>query len=1303
MRRLIPHFIQEQYKQGNEQGQFLAATMFVDLSGFTRMTETLMQRGEEGAEIMSNILNDIFNPLVNNIYKHGGFITTFAGDAFTAMFPDEHNIHPLNLFQCARKCQAQMNRRGLQQTKFGDFTISAKVGLSHGAVEWGIVGSEEYNSYYFRGAGVDGCAEAEHHAETGDIVFDAKMRGLIVNEAIAFDDLGNGFFRLTTIPSDDDIPKPKSMRRGRLSRKIVDHFLPDTVIDFAHMGEFRNAVSVFVSFDGLKTKKELDIFVNELIINSIRYGGFFNRVDFGDKGGVILCIFGAPTAYEDNIERALDFVLYMKKSVEEQPELANLKMRIGVTYGMVYAGIIGGDKRCEYTVIGDVVNLSARFMMKADFGQVWVSDVVYRYALEFYDFEFGGKHAFKGKSDEIPTYLLKTKKQHLQQTYSGKFVGRSNEMSEIGDAFAPLHNQQTGGLVYVYGEAGVGKSRLVYEVKRAHPEMNWLYLPCDGIQRQSFNPFRRVFTLYFQQDGESSRAENKARFESIYQKLIDTASNEHVKKELERLKTIMAGFLNIYYEASLYEQMDAKLRYENTLYAFKEVFKALSLTRPLVLEIEDIQWIDPDSQNAIEVLGRNIDDFSIILLATSRYYDDKSKPRLNVELPVLEIDLNTLTPEGLVEMAEEILQGSLSMNLMQNLQYKTDGNPFFIEQTVAYYQESRIIEYDPDQESWVMVKDEDAIPATINDLIISRIDRLSEKLKEAVQTAAVLGQEFEVRLLHELLRETGNNWPTDELQDQLEAGEGNRVWSILAEIKGIFAHTLMHDVVYRMQLRSRLRHLHKLVGEILEKYFLDQKNVYGDLAFHYERAEITEKAIEYLKKAADQDKNEYHNERAIDLYERLLKQIGIQLDSTDPELNDVEITDKNRKWFELCQSAVIRLSSVSRDIGQIQKAIETAQFATKLAERIQDDQRRAWAHGLSGTLAFYQGKYSEAMQLYQKQLLMSKMITDDNETSYALDNIAILKTVEGDFQAAIQYLEEEIEICQKIDSRVGFARAYSNLGVVYDLKGELDQAMEFYQKQFQISEADNNRADIAIALGNIGILHYLQGQYDQAIDFYQKKLDISYELGIKREIGIAIGNMGVAYEELGNYKEAMACYERKLFISEELGEKNEIAMVCVNIGNVYRAQKQFDKANLYYDRAIQIGEKNAYNFDLIEFYCEKATALFQEEKYSLANEINEKAHDLASKVKRFDFNFRIKLLNAKLAATAGKIESAMTALTEMLQHAALDEEKAALFFEMWKIKKEPFHFETAKRLYNELLQKTPKIEYRNNLEILKKS
>ena len=1255
MRNLIPHFIQEQYKNQKYEGHFDALTMFVDVSGFTPMTQALMKHGHEGAEILAEILNTVFDRMVNAVYGRGGFISVFAGDAFTAVFPLQRDLIPDEIFAlhvliCGENIQAIFRRHGIQKTRFGDFTLRVKVGISCGDVHWGIIGKED-KAYFFRGEAIDACAASEHHADKGDIIFDERVSQLIQPETIESEVIAEGWYHLLKIRSFvlQQITFPKLPRRPRLSKSIVSRFLPDAVINFKELGEFRPIVPIFISFDGISTIQELDDWTFIVLKNIKTFSGYFNHLDFGDKGGVVICGFGAPVVYEDMIDRALDFLLSLQNDLQGFKNLANLRFRAGVTYGIAYAGIAGGKKRCEYTFYGEVVNLSARFMMKADWGEFFLSKAVFDKTTKF-NFDYKGDLSYKGIAEPVPTYkLLRRKSRIMQQVFTGKMIGRREELGQLQDFAVPLFEHKFAGLAYIFGEAGMGKSRLAYALQEELAKrytINWFNCPADQILRKPFNPFTTFLMRYFEQWAEHTEAENKTRFEEKYTALIEQCRgikdpahlpgkvDEHVK-ELIRTKSIIGAQIGLFWPESLWEQLDAKGKYENTLYAIKNFFLAQSLLKPMIIELEDGHWIDSDSLALLEVLTRNVADYPIFLITTLRYNDDGSKMTFGLKgVKTLEIDLNYLSAEDVRLYAEAEFKGPISDELHALLVERTKGNPFYVQQMALYFVENSIVALQEGR--WQLIAETLELPDTINAVLIARIDRLAQQVKELVKVAAVIGREFDVLLLSAVLKR--------DVVYQVKVIEENQIWDELQELQYIFKHALIRDTAYQMQLRARLRELHQLTAEAMESVYAEKlAERYADLAFHYETAEIKDKAIDYLEKAGDQAKDRYQNQQALDFYERLLANLkgleGLSDLAIDTLLKKGEILDLIGEWKE-CQ--------------------HISEEAFRFAEQRDDKRRMGQAKLLSGVI-------------FQRT---------------------------GDYGNAMMYFNQALELFEDINDREGIGHVLKDMGIVYDYQGNFDMAMKYYGKALKIAEERRDLIGILKNSGNIGIIHYeIKGDYEAAMMWWQKSLQISEELGEKLERSRDLINVGECLRAQGDHDAAMSYYEQALKLTEELGDKLHIGLALGNIGHVYKVKDDYNMAMVFYNRAIAILRELGNKYFLCECLIGKANTLFSLQRSEEAQVLNAEGLRIAEEISRKECMLQGNVLSAKVDFALGS-KDAPRHLEDMLQQTQDNTEIAAYHYELWKMTHAKDHRQAALNLYQTLYATTPNIDYKTRMEEL---
>ncbi|MBN1483539.1 MAG: tetratricopeptide repeat protein [Chloroflexia bacterium] len=1114
---LVPSFILEKYAQGESGGHIQATTMFVDISGFTPLTEALMRHGDEGAEILSSILNQIFDPAVEAIHHHGGFISTFAGDAFTTILPQARPA-----LACAEAIRAIFERHGNPRTRFGDFGLRVKIGLACGEVEWGIVGQVE-KAYFFRGPAIDACAQAEQRAGQGEIVVDADLAKRAELAPGKLSELDKGYFLWAGTIGPVSLPPPEP--HPPPSREVLTRFLPDSVLDFERTGEFRNVAPVFISFSAVADLAELDTFVSILIEQGQRFGGYLNKIDFGDKGSVALCLFGAPTAFEDNVKRASDFCLAVRRELAIREDFSALQWRAGISYGTVYAGIVGGRQRCEYTAIGDRVNLAARLMARAGWGKVWTDERVYHHGHQQYRLALIGRVSLKGKAEPSLVYRLEGKKGLAEQAFAGPFVGREEELARAGRSFEALSEGRFGGILYVYGEAGVGKSRLVHELGQRYPQFNWLTLPCDRILRKSLNPFAHLFSHFFDQSSEQDPAQNRARFEAAYQELIESLDHSEVpagpglRTELVRLRSVMAGFLGLYEQDSLYEQLDPKLRHQNTLYALEAALKALSLSRPLVLQLEDIQWIDADSVQALQILCQNVADLPLLLVAAGRYLEDGSKPRLPLPGPAVELDLNTLGPDSIQALAEALLPGPASRRLLQNLGERTQGNPFFIEQTLRYFQETGIVAWVEGAETgaqvWDIVGTEVALPPTINDLLIARVDRLSTQLKEVVQTAAVLGKEFEVRLLTEVLRRMASSLPLEEMDLYLHEGTERHLWTVLSELRYIFSHALLQDAVYRMQLKARLRRLHHLAAQAIEKLFPEDKRAYADLAFHYDRAEDREKAVEYLQRAGDFAREHYAADMAVRHYQRALELLAPPRGSTPTDGTPAHAETLVRQ-VAVHEGLVRALSWQAR----FTEATESCQTMLAVAKESGDYvlQSRAWQ--TYAETQHLQGNHHQALSSAQRAGELAQAAGAKLELLKALHVQCFSCYSLGKPEAALPLGEQALALGQELKNKKDLVGVLWSIAGAHWLLGNYRQATHYNEQALALSRELGNRTGESTCLNNLGANAYKCGDYAQALELFQQALTISREIGFRQGELMFLNNLGGTQVELGRYRAA---------------------------------------------------------------------------------------------------------------------------------------------------------------------------------------
>ena len=1252
MSNLIPSFISQQFKLGNLRGRFNAYSMFIDISGFTNLTEELMKDKTSGSEVLANIILDIFKPLVKKVYDNGGMITNFAGDAFTAVFNEELEYYRvLDTAFFINTYLREQNKKGKFSTKDVNIEIYVKIGISYGEIIWGILGNDATQMYYFRGKGIDGCSNSEQQSKIDEIIFDDNFLSVLDlkdKKNIEFLELATTknndlrYYKFVTFVNRDYETKTGKKRISKnipILKKDISPFIDNSIIELGSNAEFKNVVSVFVSFKEPKNDLDLKQISNLILEESKKYGGYA-RLNFDDKGFNFLILFGAPKSYENNLDRGLNFILSLRNG-----QVRNF--RAGITYGTVYTGVIGGIERGEFSAIGNIINLSARFMMKAKIGEILVDETIVVKKKENFIFNNLGNFKYKGRSKKISTFSLVRKNESTINFLNDKvLIGRKKELAQLEKFTEPifidksLDKQKTSfaGFIYVYGEAGIGKSRLVLEFKKSLKvkKIAWLSMPCEEILRKSFNPIIYFLKNYFNFSEDYSSSKNKKKFNSIFKVLLSAVKeNEEIYSELNRAKSIIGGYIGVGWKNSMYSELDAKNRYQNFLFAVKNLIKAISIINPVIIEIDDVHWIDDDSAKFFKILSRNIDNFPILIICPSRYDDNGNEFKLNIDNGVIvnKINLDFLDKNEIVTYGKNVLETELcfSSKFLDLIVEKTNGNPFFVEQFLLDLKDKDLIkkEYELDKKDGSKIaklsvnrKTIQSVPSTIQAIIISRIDRLSSDIKEIVQTASVIGRKVLIEILVDVL--TGNSNIDKNHQDLLESIENKNIWILLSNINYLFKHAMLRDSAYDMQLRAVLKNKHKLIASSYEKIYNENKeNYYSEIAFHYVRSGLKKKALEFLEKAGDLAKNNYENEKALDYYYTILtdyklskkKKIEISLKKTEilkltgklnvaiNILKDLYSLSKEIKDKNLMQKILSQTGSLYYNTGKLEKSMKTFLRQLVICEELEDKKSIAKVLGNIGVIYYSTGNYSEGINYQKRKLNICQSINDEKGIASVCGNLGNIYGDKNNIGLQLSYYKKSLMISKKLNDKLGVSNALNNLGLFYKERGDNSKAMKYYIKRLKMCNELGDKIGLALTYGNIGIISSDEGKYAEAMDYYNKYLELSIDLGNKEGKAIALGNMGNIHKIQGSYSIALECHLKKLKIKEELGDKRGISLTLGNIGNVYDAKKDYNEANNYYDKAIIIDEK----LDLIDLlahhFLDKVACLFSLERYEEANKL----------------------------------------------------------------------------------------------------
>lgn len=1187
MHNLLPHFILEKYSQGEQSGRFPATALFVDISGFSTITDTLMQHGQHGAEVLATILRDIFDPLVAHVFGCGGFIVGFAGDAFTAVFPHTTNASTsFAALAAAWQTQQHMGAHAQHATPYGTFTVSAKAGAAAGEVGWGIVTSADNRraSFYFEGTAIDGCADAEKLASAGDVIMNAACYAEVSDRVTAVPITGH--FCLTQFNA--DLPAIRPIHMPAMDPEAMTRFFPQALVTQAIRSEFRQVVVLFISLPTIRTETQIRAFMQSLFALQERYGGLLNRLDFGDKGAHLILFWGAPITYENDVQRALNLILDLQAQTA-------MPINAGITYQISHAGFVGSALHEEYTCYGRGVNLAARFMTSAPSGEIWVDEHIAQRASDYFEMEADGAHAFKGFAEKQQVFILIERKEAGAAFYQGQWIGRQAELAQLADFVQPIFHGQYAGALVIWGEPGIGKSRLVHEFQTsnliAEAGVVWALCPADEILREPLNPFRYWLKQQFGVSDTQVESRNKRSFNRRLQSVIDATKDMALANELDRTRSFLGALLNLHWPDSLYAQLDAQGRYENTAIALITLLKTVSRQQPLVLFIDDAHWLDDGSKAFLPQLARALtavtdDPYPIAILATARF-EGTALP-LGETLAGQEIHLGGMTPDEMTRLAHTVLDSPAAPALCALLAQRAAGNPFFAEQTLRFMREEDLLVQS--KEGWQprAAARQGALPTDVRAMLVARLDRLARHIQELVQTAAVLGREFELRLLARMLHDAvsvENDVPSLVLQAEQDA-----IWSALSEYRYVFKHALLRETAYRMQLRARRKALHRLAAEALEQLTAAESTPpYGELAYHAERGDLPQQARRYLELAGDEASSVYQNSAAIAYYGRALALTPAEELQARYDLHlkreavyhlQGERVEQAAELDSLVQlaaaladerrlaEAYLRRAKCAEATGEYETAVSAAQTAMRHAEAALATDLVAQGHLEWGVACKNQGELAAAqMQLTQALALT----TGQSQTAAAaLRGLGNVANSQGEYAEASNYYEQALAICRQIGDRVGEKTTIRNLGVVATSLGEVARANQYYEQALAISRQTGDRRGEGITLMSLGIAAEDQGDYARANERYEHALSISRQIGDRMLEGATATNLGSVAWRQGKYVRAGAYFEQSLVISRQIGDRWGEGIALFNLGSVDLSQGRYDQAQEYYEQSLAI-------------------------------------------------------------------------------------------------------------------------------------
>lgn len=684
---------------------------------------------------------------------------------------------------------------------------------------------------------------------------------------------------------------PRGLTEKILSQKErIEGERKQVTVMFCDMEGFTPFVEKFGSEKAYSVMDE----IYEVLIHKVHdFEGTVNEM----TGDGIMALYGAPIALEDAPQRALRSALAIHHGIAEfnrkRRDIDPIRMRIGLHTGPVVVGSLGNDLRVEFKAVGDTVNLASRMESIAAPGTTYVTDATFKLSQGLFLFEAMGEKVVKGKRSAVPVYKLLSAKESIHRPRLGvermiysEMVGREQELDRLEfQVMKAIHGE--GSIVNIIGEAGIGKSRLVAELKKREMIKRVFLLEGRAIstgRNLSFYPIIDVFRQWARIEENETGTAALSKIETALRKIIP----EEINDVLPFVATLMGMRLSGRYAERVKGIEGAPLERLIRKNVRELLIKATDLI-PVVIIAEDLHWADMSSIELMESLFRLVETQRVLFLNLFRPGYEQTGDRIaqtireTLSRHYVEILLEPLDDRTTEILISNMLNSDgLHHAVIQQILQRVGGNPFFVEEVVrSIIDEGALV---PKHGRFVVTEKirTMAIPNTINDVLMTRIDRLDEKTRDLVKVASVVGRHFFHRVLSEV---TGTADDMEARLSYLKEIQLVRERRSKGELEYLFKHALAQEAAYESILPLKRKELHLKVASSIERVFNGRlQDFYGMLAYHYSNADNVEKAEEYLIKAGEGALKSSASNEALHYYQEALDiYLAKHGDEADPE------------------------------------------------------------------------------------------------------------------------------------------------------------------------------------------------------------------------------------------------------------------------------------------------------------------------------------------------------------------------------------------------------------------------------------
>jgi len=960
-----------------------------------------------------------------------------------------------------------------------------------------------------------------------------------------------------TTPAEARFASPHSYTPKHLAEKILtsksslEGERKQVTVLFA---DLKGSMELLADRDPEKARKLLDPVLERMMEAVHRYEGTVNQV----MGDGIMALFGAPVAHEDHGVRACYAALRMQASVKQYAEEIHrtegvpIQIRVGLNSGEVVVRSIGSDLHMDYTAVGQTTHIAARLEQMTMPGSVLISPATLALAEGYVMVKPLGPRPIRGLELPLEVYELigagsvRSRFQAAAARGLTRFVGRESELDQLRQALERARAGH-GQVAAVVGEPGVGKSRLYWEFSHSHRAQGWLIIESGSVSYGKATNYLPIVELLRASFSIESADDPRKIREKVTGKLLS------LDRQLEPWLVPILWLLDVPVADEHWERLDPPQRRQRILEGVKRLLLRESQVQPLMVIFEDLHWVDAETQAFLDNLVESLPTARLLLLVN---YRPEYSHGWGSKTYYRQFQVDPLAPASAEALLDVLLGSDATLAPLKRLVIeRTEGSPFFIEETVRSLVETGVLTGERGAYRSTRVVQGLQVPATAQAMLAARIDRLTPEDKRLLQAAAVIGTDVPFVLLQAVADE-----PEDRLRRglaQLQATEFLYETRLFPDLEYTFRHALTHEVAYGSLLAERRRALHARIVEAIERLYPDRlTELVERLAHHAVRAEAWEKAVTYLRQAGARTFARSANREAVGYFEQAL--VALQhLPAT-------------RETLEQAIDLRFDLRPALFALGDLPRLAEHLHDAEALAHTLGDQLRLGRVSLHKSHYLWSTGHAAEARASAENAQAIAEALGDLPVQVGATHYLGAICLTSGNYRHAETFLRKVVDLLSGDRSRdrcglTGFPAAMARgwLAWVLAERGAFDEGIVYGQDGLRLAEAlDHPYSWIAASWGPAH-LYRLRGEIGHAVRLLERALSLCRDWDILVLSGTTAGHLGFVYVRSGRVAEGLA-----LLSEGQESEKQYQTLIIAHMGEACLLAGRVDEAITFADRAL---------------------------------------------------------------------------------------------------------------------------------------